>query len=190
MTSPLAKGCIANTEAISSCSSSNGNGNGGSAVSFETLAAALILGLFAIFIVVYTVCLQCCWNNRRCPWFLGKDNVETPAKDKYTFCPCVQAIQSPDSWQSTDLEQVITVQDPHDNISHHTSMTWDDPLALVFVNMNVQVVVCDCGKTYKMSPEMARKFSSQRRNSNDCNSSSSDKQVSKLEINNKQYQRY
>ena len=36
---------------------------------------------------------------------------------------------------------------------------WDhDPLALVFVNMNVKVVVCDCGKTYKMSPEMARKY--------------------------------
>lgn len=90
---------IANTKAISSYSSlaasASGNSNG---VSFETCAAALILGLFAIFIVVYTVCLQCCWNNRRCPWFLGKDNaVETPAKDKYTFCPCVQAIQSPDS---------------------------------------------------------------------------------------------
>ena len=24
--------------------------------------------------------------------------------------------------------------------------------------MNVKVVICDCGKTYKMSPEMARKF--------------------------------
>ena len=36
---------------------------------------------------------------------------------------------------------------------------WDhDPLALVFVNMNVKVVVCDCGKTYKMSPDMARKY--------------------------------
>ena len=36
---------------------------------------------------------------------------------------------------------------------------WDhDPLALVFVNMNVKVVVCDCGKTYKMSPDRARKY--------------------------------
>ena len=72
-------------------------------VSFETLAAALILGLFAIFILVYTVCLQCCWSNRRCPWFLGK---EESSKDKYSFCPCVQAIHSPDSWQSAGLEQV------------------------------------------------------------------------------------
>ena len=24
--------------------------------------------------------------------------------------------------------------------------------------MNVKVVVCDCGKTYKMSPELARKY--------------------------------
>ena len=64
-------------------------------VSFETLAAALILGLFALFILVYTVCLQCCWSNRRCPWFLGKDDDQT--KDKYSFCPCVQAIHSPDS---------------------------------------------------------------------------------------------
>lgn len=120
-------------------------------MSFETLAAALIIGLFAIFIVVYTVCLQCCWSNSRCPWFLDKD--ESPVKDKYTFCPCVQAIQSPDSWQS-DLEQGNIVQDP-ESISH---LAWDDPLALIFVNMNVKVVVCDCGKTYKMSPEMARKF--------------------------------
>jgi len=114
-----------------------------SSVSFETLAAALIIGLFALFIVVYTICLQCCWSNRRCPWFLDK---EDSVKDKYTFCPCVQGIQSPDSWQSApDLEQVA-IQD------------WDDPLALVFVNMNVKVVVCDCGKTYKMSPELARKY--------------------------------
>ena len=75
-----------------------------SSVSFETLAAALIIGLFALFIVVYTICLQCCWSNRRCPWFLDK---EDSVKDKYTFCPCVQGIQSPDSWQSApDLEQV------------------------------------------------------------------------------------
>ena len=75
-----------------------------SSVSFETLAAALIIGLFALFIVVYTICLQCCWSNRRCPWFLDK---EDSVKDKYTFCPCVQGIQSPESWQSApDLEQV------------------------------------------------------------------------------------
>ena len=47
-----------------------------------------------------------------------------------------------------------------------TVQDWDDPLALVFVNMNVKVVVCDCGKTYKMSPELARKYyEHQRRNS-------------------------
>ena len=76
-------------------------------VSFETLAAALMIGLFALFIVVYTICLQCCWSNRRCPWFLDKEST----KDKYTFCPCVQGIQSPDSWQSaTDLEQVLNIR--------------------------------------------------------------------------------
>ena len=30
--------------------------------------------------------------------------------------------------------------------------------------MNVKVVICDCGKTYKMSPEMARKFYENRKN--------------------------
>ncbi len=118
------------------------------------MAAALILGIFAIFILIYTVCLQCCWSNRRCPWFLDKDEV---AKDKYSFCACVQGIQSPDSWQSADLEQV-TVQDAAADSTSFTSLAWDDPLALIFVNMNVKVVVCDCGKTYKMSPEVARKF--------------------------------
>ena len=29
--------------------------------------------------------------------------------------------------------------------------------------MNVKVVICDCGKTYKMSPEMARKFYENRK---------------------------
>ena len=43
------------------------------------------------------------------------------------------------------------------------STVWDDPLALVFVNMNIKVVICDCGKTYKMSPEMARKFYENRK---------------------------
>jgi len=62
-------------------------------VSFETLAAALIIGLFALFIVVYTICLQCCWTNRRCPWYLNKND----PKDKYSFCHCVQGLQSPDS---------------------------------------------------------------------------------------------
>ena len=78
-----------------------------STISFETLAAALIIGLFALFIVVYTICLQCCWSNRRCPWFLDKE--DSSAKDKYTFCPCVQGVHSPDSWQSVsdDLEQVF-----------------------------------------------------------------------------------
>eukprot|EP00093_Oithona_nana_P008578 08578.XXX_92486_93737_1 [CDS] Oithona nana genome sequencing. len=66
-----------------------------STISFETLAAALIIGLFALFIVVYTICLQCCWSNRRCPWFLDKE--DSSAKDKYTFCPCVQGVHSPDS---------------------------------------------------------------------------------------------
>lgn len=123
-------------------------------LSFETLAAALIIGLFAIFIVVYTVCLQCCWSNRRCPWFLGK---EDNPKDKFSFCPCVQSLQSPDSWHDAapaDLELVTgnNVQDIEAGLS------WEDPLALIFVNMNVQVIVCDCGKAYKMSPDMARKF--------------------------------
>ena len=89
-------------------------------VSFETLAAALILGLFALFILVYTVCLQCCWSNRRCPWFLGKDDDIT--KDKYSFCPCVQAIHSPDSWQSAGLEQVYVTNSY--SISRGRSRIW------------------------------------------------------------------
>ena len=42
--------------------------------------------------------------------------------------------------------------------------------------MNVKVVVCDCGKMYKMSPEMARKFETSKfvvrldknKNNTDC----------------------
>lgn len=53
---------------------------------------------------------------------------------------------------------MISVQDhPYHHESSYSTI-WDDPLALVFVNMNVKIVVCDCGKTYKMSPEMARKY--------------------------------
>ena len=55
--------------------------------------------------------------------------------------------------------QVVTVQD-FDATSNNS---WDNGnpgagVSLVFVNMNVKVVVCDCGKTYQMSPELARKF--------------------------------
>lgn len=55
--------------------------------------------------------------------------------------------------------QVVTVQD-FDTTSNNS---WDSGnpgagVSLVFVNMNVKVVVCDCGKTYQMSPELARKF--------------------------------
>jgi len=57
---------------------------------------------------------------------------------------------------------VISVQD-HSQSYYTSSTIWDDPLALVFVNMNVKVVVCDCGKAYKMSPEMARKFYENRK---------------------------
>lgn len=69
-------------------------------VSIETLAAALIIGIFAVFIVVYTVCLQCCWGYHRCPWFLDNAGSAGEDKDKYTssnFCPCVQSVASPDS---------------------------------------------------------------------------------------------
>ena len=53
----------------------------------------------------------------------------------------------------------MTVQD-FDATSNNS---WDSGnngagVSLVFVNMNVKVVVCDCGKTYQMSPELARKF--------------------------------
>ena len=53
----------------------------------------------------------------------------------------------------------MTVQD-FDATSNNS---WDNGnpgagVSLVFVNMNVKVVVCDCGKTYQMSPELARKF--------------------------------
>ena len=52
----------------------------------------------------------------------------------------------------------MTVQD----VDSTSINSWDSEnpagLELVFVNMNVKVVVCDCGNTYKMSPDMARKF--------------------------------
>ena len=53
----------------------------------------------------------------------------------------------------------LQVQD-YDATSNNS---WDNGnpgagVSLVFVNMNVKVVVCDCGKTYQMSPELARKF--------------------------------
>ena len=116
--------------------------------------------------LIYAVCLQCCWSNRRCPWFLDKDEPSS-AKDMYSFCPCVQGLQSPDSWQSADLEQVVTCQESDGNIFDSTSLSFDDPLALVFVNMNVKVVVCNCGKTYKMSPELARKYQNQQQSRSD-----------------------
>ena len=54
--------------------------------------------------------------------------------------------------------QVVSVQDV--DSSSINSLYSGNPagLSLVFVNMNINLVVCDCGKTYKMSPDMARKF--------------------------------
>ena len=67
--------------------------SGGGDQSIETLAAALLLGMFAFFIVVYAICLQCCWHNSRCPYGLNKDSdVEVAA----SLCPCVEAMNSPD----------------------------------------------------------------------------------------------
>ena len=65
----------------------------------------------------------------------------------------------------------MTVQDPSDpgSVLDGSNLAIDDPLALVFVNMNVKVVVCNCGKTYKMSPELARKFHQQQSRSDVSN---------------------
>ncbi len=68
-----------------------GGGGGGRIQSIETLAAALLIGLFAFFIVTYAICLQCCWNNSNCPFGLAKESDEGNVS---TFCPCVEGMAS------------------------------------------------------------------------------------------------
>ena len=87
----------------------DGAGVGGPQI--ETAAGILMASIFAVFVLIYTVFLQCWWRCKRRPYEAGEEaaaekNRESETGDAGEECSCfAQTIFS--TWEQVDVDKLL-----------------------------------------------------------------------------------